>query len=329
MDKFDLLKLRDLPIEGVAERLGLRVQRHKALCPFHPDSHPSLSFRVSTNTFKCFVCGAHGGVIDLAMKLLPFKGRSGEVSFVETCRWLADEHNVILTEWRPAQKPKSQKQYPPDVRYLSGLVAHPVLNPEARKFLFDERHYNPRVVEWLGISSISQPTPCWKYGKPFYDAPSLLFPYRDVDGNVLNVQSRYLGTSETIGTFETKKSIPRFRFPPNGSIHIFNLPILRYLKEGEPLYISEGITDCIALLSAGHKAIAIPSATLLNKDDMQLLKRFGASNLHIYPDKDTAGEKLYIELLNVANQIGACVIRHQLPDGCKDYSDYYQSKYNQ
>ena len=89
MNRSDIDRLGSLPIESVAERLGLRVERHKALCPFHDDSHPSLTFSVSRNRFKCFVCDAHGGVIDLAMKIL---GRN----FVETCRWLADEHNVIL-----------------------------------------------------------------------------------------------------------------------------------------------------------------------------------------------------------------------------------------
>ena len=38
MDKYELQKLRDLPIEGVAERLGLQVKKHLALCPFH-DMH--------------------------------------------------------------------------------------------------------------------------------------------------------------------------------------------------------------------------------------------------------------------------------------------------
>ena len=63
MDRIQLQKLRDLPIEGVAERLGLRVVRHKALCPFHDDHHASLSFKVSKNTWRCFVCGASGGTI--------------------------------------------------------------------------------------------------------------------------------------------------------------------------------------------------------------------------------------------------------------------------
>lgn len=317
MDKYDIQKIRDLPIEGVAERLGLTVKKHKALCPFHEDAHPSLSFRVSTNSYRCFVCGAHGGTIDLAMKLLPgtcaehgrSTVRSGGVPFIETCEWLANEHNVILTEWQPAIKPK--KEYLPDVRYLSRLVEHPFLNDEARRFLFDERHYNPKVIEWLGISSISQPTPCWKYGKPFYDAPSLLFPYKDMDGKVLNVQSRYLG-------HETGK--PRFRFPSNSSIHIFNLPILRYLKPNEPLFISEGITDCIALLSSGHKAIAIPSATLLKPEDLEPLRGHA---LHIYPDNDDAGERLYKCLLQATCEIGASLLRHELPPDCKDFSDYY------
>ena len=96
MDGFQLQKLRDLPIEGVAERLGLHVSRHKCLCPFHDDHHASMSFKVNKNTFRCFVCGASGGTIDLAMNLLKSSGRG---SFREACRWLADENNVILTEY--------------------------------------------------------------------------------------------------------------------------------------------------------------------------------------------------------------------------------------
>ncbi len=96
MDKLEIQKLRDLPIEGVAERLGLKIRQHKCLCPFHDDHHASLSFHVRRNTYRCFVCGASGGTIDLAMNLLKSSGRG---SFREACRWLADENNVILTEY--------------------------------------------------------------------------------------------------------------------------------------------------------------------------------------------------------------------------------------
>lgn len=329
MDKFEIQKLRDLPIEGVAERLGLKVSRHKALCPFHNDSNPSLSFRVSTNTFRCFVCGAHGGVIDLAMQVL----RSG---FSETCQHLSNKHNIILdANMKFANSQIREKNtYPPDVDYLSRLVSHPVLNEPARHFLFDERKLNPKVIEWCGISSINYPTPCWRYGKPFYDAPSLLIPYKDINGKVLNVQSRYLG-EQLCASGPT----PRFRFPANSSIHIFNLPILKYLKEGEPLFISEGITDCLALLSAGHKAIAIPSATLLKPEDVATITQHlpPDSQLHMYPDADEPGEQLYLQLKALLSSPPCAsgslstgegggrghLIRHSLPHNCKDFSDYY------
>ena len=81
MEKYELQKLRDLPIEGVAERLGLEVKKHKCLCPFHNDHHASMSFKVSKNTYRCFVCGASGGPIDLVMRYL-------HLDFKEACRWL-------------------------------------------------------------------------------------------------------------------------------------------------------------------------------------------------------------------------------------------------
>ena len=47
------------------ERYGIGVDRYgKALGPFHNDRHPSLY--VADDHYYCFVCGAHGGVIDFA-----------------------------------------------------------------------------------------------------------------------------------------------------------------------------------------------------------------------------------------------------------------------
>ena len=315
MDKFDIQKLRDLPIEGVAERLGLNVNKHKAVCPFHEDRHPSLTFHQRTNTYHCFVCNAHGSTIDLAMRILG-------TDFKEACRWLADKHNIIVSAMEDRRvTTKDRRPTKLDREWLGSLVKHPVLNEEARRFLFAERKFNKAVVEWLGISSISSPTPCWRYGRPYFDAPSLLIPYRDINGNVVSVQSRYLGNS---------KETPRFRFPQGGKCGIFNLPVLKRLKTGEELWITEGVTDCIAMLSSGRKAIAIPSATLLKASDLEVLKHLSAQvqqlNLHMVPDADIPGEKLYLELVSLANRLGACIQRHRLPHGYKDFSEYWTQK---
>ena len=146
MDRFELQKLRDLPIEGVAERLGLRVTRHKSLCPFHDDHHASMSFKVSKNTCRCFVCMTQSiGPIDLVMRFL-------KKDFKEACRWLADEHNIILDEWQP-QTSYIRPQTSFDASRYERYFEHPFLNDEARRFLFDERQLDPRVVRWCRLTS--------------------------------------------------------------------------------------------------------------------------------------------------------------------------------
>ena len=102
MERYEIQKLRELPIEGVAERLGLQVNSHrKCLCPFHDDHHASLSFSVRRNTFRCFVCGAHGDPIDLVMRYL-------NKSFMDATKWLADENNIIIRNYTAALGPKGR-----------------------------------------------------------------------------------------------------------------------------------------------------------------------------------------------------------------------------
>ncbi len=118
-------------------------------------------------------------------------------------------------------------------------------------------------------------------------------------------------------------ALPRFRFPPGAECGIYNLPVLNLLKPGEPLFITEGASDCWAMLSAGHKAIAIPSATLLTQKDKELLSQLSSTiSFHMYPDQDEPGERLFLQLQQVLPNLQ----HHQLPKGCKDFSEYYTSK---
>ena len=115
---------------------------------------------------------------------------------------------------------------------------------------------------------------------------------------------------------------PRFRFPSGSRCGIYNLPVLNLLQPHEPLYITEGSSDCWAMLSAGHKAIAIPSATLLSKKDVEQLSTLHSqlsTEFHMYPDRDEPGERLFLQLQQVLPNLE----HHQLPQGCKDFGEYY------
>ena len=306
IDKFQLQKLTDLPIESVASRLGLEVSRHKCLCPFHEDSHPSLTFDMRHNRYRCFVCGEHGRTIDLVMKMQ-------HLSFPDACKWLADGTNVILEEYKPLVTLKTSETLKPfdSSRYLR-FFERPWLSDAACKFLYEERFLDPRVIRWCRITS-------WRDRN---GTNWLQTPYYDVDGQLIGIQNRNLDYQKAFHDGGGLEGAVRFRFPAGSRCSIYNLPVLKMLRPGEELWITEGCSDCWAMLSAGHKAIAIPSATLLKPQDVKILETCNlklGTTFHMYPDQDEPGEHLFLQLREQLPNL----TRHQLPIGCKDFSEYY------
>ena len=297
MDQKQLQLLRDLSVERVAERLGLNVMKHRCNCPFHhPDKNPSLSFSTKRNTFCCFSCGAKGGTIDLVMNYL-------HLDFKSACRWLADANNVFVQEVQSVQDVR--KVQPFDATRYIRFFEHPILSEPARQFLFEERKLDERVIRWCRLTSWQD-----KHGTDW-----LQIPYYDRECHLIGIQNRNL----------TKGATPRFRFPYGAQCSIYNLPVLNRLQQGEALYITEGCSDCWAMLSAGHKAIAIPSATLLSRKDVEQLSIINSQlsiSFEMFPDNDAPGERLFLQLQKVLPSL----VHHQLPLGCKDFSEYYLKK---
>ena len=260
-----------------------------AVCVFHDDHTPSMSLKGST--FRCWACGAHGGTIDLTMRVLG-------VDFKEACKWLADEHNVIISDNSRLihDNSHSEKEYKYDVSRYERYFEHPWLSPKAMRFLFEERRLHPAVVRFCRLNSFRD----W-----------LQIPYYSAQGELIGIQRRYMGTDP---------SQPRFRFQQGERCHLYCQQVIPMLRPGEPIYLGEGPSDTWALLSSGRKAVGIPSATLLKPND---LLPFKGRECHIYPDADAAGEALYQRLLAAANDIGFALVRHSLPEGCKDFSEYY------
>ncbi len=378
MEKYEIQKLRDLPIEGVAEQMGIKVERHKALCPFHDDHHASLSFNTRKNSCRCYVCMDNSvGTIDLMMKYL---GKD----FLSACRWLAEVNGVYLEDGRKREGAFSSlsseassgggshsekdsggshsgddsggshsgkdsggshsgKSSSFDASKYARFFEHPWLNEAARRFLFEERKIDWRVVNWCRLTSWTD-----KKGINW-----LQIPYFDMDGRLIGIQNRNLDyrktptdftddtdspSHQTVGSHQTEGSLqkegslqtepmaPRFRFPYGARCSIYNLPVVGRLKPGEKLFITEGCSDCWAMLSAGHKAIAIPSATLLKPEDKQLLadiERQYQVEFHMFPDQDAPGEQLFLQLREILPHL----VHHQLPPGCKDFSEYYLFKF--
>lgn len=296
----ELQRLRQLPIEEVAERLGLEVVRgHRCLCPFHNDQHPSMTFHIPSNTFRCWSCGAHGDVIKLTMDYL-------HKSFPEACRWLDSTGTITGTGTSSSPATLGREDPARLIASYARFFERPFLSDRAKDFLFNKRRLSPDVVASLRLTTYRD-----KSGVEW-----LQTPYYDVDGRtLLAIQNRNLMPDPQ----------PRFRFPPGQRVSIYNLPILATLQPLEPLYISEGCSDCWALLSMGHKAIAIPSATLLTKENKALLRRLYEEKgtlFRMYPDRDVPGERLFFDLQSILPNLQ----HHPLPPGCKDFAEAWMRR---
>ena len=248
------------------------------------------------------------GTIDLVMRYL---GKD----FPAACRWLAGEHQIQLEEDSSSGSSSGDSSSGDnsgkssfDASRYARFFEHPWLNEAARRFLFTERKIDWRVVNWCRLTSWTD-----KKGINW-----LQIPYFDTEGRLIGIQNRNLD-------YRKEQDAPRFRFPYGARCSIYNLPVVKRLKPGERLFITEGCSDCWAMLSAGHKAIAIPSATLLKPEDKQLLTDIGRRyqvEFHMFPDQDVPGESLFMQLREMLPQLD----HHQLPAGCKDFSEYYLSE---
>ena len=371
MEKYEIEKLRNLPIEEVASQLGLQVARHKSLCPFHSDHHASLSFNTRKNLCRCFVC------MDESLDSIGLVMKSLHVDFPKACFWLAERNGILLEKdrgrsWRrdcrsasadspdspdspaspaspvasasSASSPAAPHSF--DAARYARFFEHPWLNEAACRFLFDERKIDGRVARWCRLSS-------WTDRK---GVNWLQIPYFDKEGRLVGIQNRNLDfhrksrPTDSMDSEKTGKSscptdftddtdskdsedgtdseeAPRFRFPYGSQCGIYNLQVLNLLTPGERLFITEGCSDCWAMLSAGHKAIAIPSATLLKPEDRDVLayisETFGVE-WHMFPDRDAPGESLFLQL----KEILPSLIHHQLPLGCKDFGEAYLKGFN-
>lgn len=351
IQKYDIQKLRELDILQVADLLGMGLRNKRALCIHHDDHHPSLAFNVKKNTCHCYSCGFSADTIGLVRERL-------NLGFSEACRWLADHFDVyIADEHRDTHRKDVKKAVTASERRMASLRAHLAethvshghpssayvapssvdvefyqqmfrqmhLSESGRRFLFEERLLSPEALKVCQIVSTEQSVCMARVGRGVFDGPSLIFPYFDQEGRLVSVQSRYLGKKRPESSFDMNKvsldeakpkEIPRFKFAPGSHRMIYGLDRLKDYPPGEPLLITEGPSDCWTALTLGFHAIAIPSTTLFDRSFQALL---AGRNLHIFPDQDEAGLSLYFEL----KQALPSLVYHQLPEGCKDLSEYY------
>lgn len=142
MTVFDEIRER-VDIKDAAQRYGLHLSHNgRALCPFHQDRHPSLTFKY--NRYRCWSCGAHGSVIDLTAHLCG-------VDILEAAKLLNQDYCLGLELDKPLKKEViTQRQK--DERLYQAFIAwekesYQVLSNYYRKLAKLEKKLQPTTTD--------------------------------------------------------------------------------------------------------------------------------------------------------------------------------------
>ena len=279
-----------------------------APCPFHEEKSPSFHVVPDRQFYKCFGCGAHGGVIDFIEKFekldfpaavellaerasltLRYEGGGGPAAaprdgILRTLEWAAGFYRKQLktaAEAAPAREFLRKRGVSEETEETWGLGWAPdgwdALLRKAHRENVDER-----LLLAAGLVVEKQD------GSGRYDRfrSRVMFPIFDVRGKTIafgartldkDVNPKFLNSPET-GLFSKGKQL-------------FGLHAARdAAEESRTLYIVEGYLDVIVPWQAGVGGIVATLGTALTRDHLKVLKRHADKVVLVF-DSDAAGKK--------------------------------------
>lgn len=339
-NKFDLARIRAIPIRAVAIDLGFELTAGgtgRCRMPGHEDRNPSFSIRSATNRFTCYACGENGDMIDLVMKMR-------DISFVDACEWLTNRHLGGASvrpgmRQRPAVREAAAKQSPivsakvepgaaPDHEAFEWLLLASKLSSSGYEYLAS-RGFGAETVGHFRVGQIGDRGDAMrnavarfgldrlqrcglvcdgKFGYRFvFPAGYLLFPFI-IDGNVAYLQAR----RPDHGT-QWRWLCPNSLLPP-----VFNRSAL---SDGSAtISICEGVTDVISAHELGIPAIGLVGANA--RLDIATLDLLRGRNVAVFGDRDTAGSRFARCMVDRLAGMGVTAIPKRLPPGANDLNDH-------
>lgn len=307
MENIEYIK-KHYNIIDIAKRLGIQIiNNNKAICPFHNDTNPSLSFNIKYNYYHCFSCGASGDNIKLVREILNYDFKQS-IEFI-----IGKEYKTILYNDR-SKSVELNSNYNQIYRTFINLLdnedaikylekrrisKYQVINHNIKNIPIEKdkqfaiikkllKYYNEEDLLKSGIVSKSKN---YQTLYLFHFKHRLIIPYFDTDGIKINaIQGRVIDNNNTA---------PKYLFNLNSKDSIYNI---NTLNENKDIVLCEGVIDCLSLERLGYTSIAISGATKSNLiSSYDILKKY---NIYIFSDNDEAGEKLIKKLYKLDNYKG-------------------------
>lgn len=319
-------------VDVIGEFVTLRKRgiNYLGICPFHPDRTPSMTVSSSRQSFKCFVCGKGGDVIE-------FLQEHENMSFYEAVSWLG--HRVGIEVPKPVftdeEAAKNREREAQRIAMKGAVAFFEKHLPEAQLYLH-ERGFNltDKVIKDFRIGYAPEGNLAKKEmlaagfserklvevdilkesDKGFtFDTfkDRIMFPFFDVKGNINGFTGRWLTTQPNSGKYINTGDTPLFK----KGTQLFGLyqartAIARY----DRAYVVEGQFDVLSLSAVGVCNVVATSGTALTPEQIQLLGRFTRRVILIY-DSDAAGLKASLVNCEAFLRAGFEVSAIPLPEG--------------
>jgi DNA primase len=296
-------------VELVGQAVNLRRagENWKGLCPFHAEKTPSFTVSPKKGIFYCFGCHAGGDVFGFLM-------RQERLAFPDVVRMLAQRTGVELPS-APRERPEAEGRLDALRRimtvaaefYAQRLWARE--GARARSYL-ESRSIDPEVARRFGLGHAPEG---WdvllgfmrgrgigedalvqvglvlprQTGTGFYDRfrGRLLFPIRDVHGQVVGFGGRAMGAEE-----------PKYLNSPETSLYskgqmLYGLDLARAsMKERGRAVVVEGYVDCLMAHQHGFTEAVAALGTAFTTAQLGLLRRHADEVIAVF-DADAAGQR--------------------------------------
>ena len=312
---FEQLKdrIRETPISTIISHyipLNKKGANLEGLCPFHPDSKPSLKVNDNKGMFKCFVCGAGGDAITFVKDFT-------KVEFVDALKDIAGRLGLPFEEYQKEKKKNPRLEMAFRVLNASVKLYKKVAQagPEPYTSFIEKRKLNEESIEKFQIGYAPGNNSLLRYleGIPeadrdfaqqtamdlgmvrynetrdsYYDfyRDRVMFPIHDHSGQIRGYSSRAVLPDQNPKYLNSGES---FAFDKGGTLFGFFFG-KNQIRQLDQVIIVEGNMDVIMMHQYGFHHTVGTMGTALSDQSVRLLSNM-TKNVFLGMDSDAAGKK--------------------------------------
>jgi DNA primase len=311
MSVIDDVKQRLDIVQIVSEYVKLQKsgRNYKSACPFHSEKNPSFFVFPERQSWHCFgACGTGGDIFSFIMK------KEG-VDFAQALRLLANKAGVTLvaqsTPQRQAQNKERERLFEINeaaAEYYHHVLLNTSVAETARNYVTG-RGLSPETVKNFQLGFAPEGWDTLKQylkGKGYSEAEllatgllverddkknydrfrnRLMFPIRNIQGNVLGFGGRAL--DDSLPKYLNSPQTPVF----DKSSSLYGIDRAKTaIRQKDQAVIVEGYIDVLAAHQHGYSNVIASMGTAMTDKQLAILKGL-TRNLILALDADTAGEE--------------------------------------